>query len=76
MNEQPESPFFPVPVRWFEIPMNTGRWDFARSSDLTSGQNGQAPAVPTQGSVPASSKAGSAEAEDTSRVGRILNVRV
>jgi len=32
MSEQTESAFFPVPVRWFEIPMNTARWGFAHLS--------------------------------------------
>jgi hypothetical protein len=34
MNEQSESPFFPVPVRWFELPMNTVRWGFMRMDEL------------------------------------------
>ena len=34
MNEQSESPFFPVPVRWFEVPMNTVRWGFMRVNEV------------------------------------------
>jgi hypothetical protein len=26
MEQLSQSPFFPVPVRWFEIPMQTARW--------------------------------------------------
>lgn len=25
-----QSPFFPVPVQWFELPMDTARWGFVR----------------------------------------------
>jgi hypothetical protein len=70
MNEQSESPFFPVPVRWFEIPMNTVRWGFMRMEELV-----EATAkAPANQRVPGTSDPGfESDPAPESHVGTLLN---
>ena len=35
MEQLSQSPFFPVPVRWFEIPMQTARWGLGQLAQST-----------------------------------------
>jgi hypothetical protein len=79
MAEQSESPFFPVPVRWFELPMNTARWGFARLADLTEAKvevprskRVESPAPATFARDPIAS---ASEPETRARVGRVLDER-
>jgi hypothetical protein len=72
MNEQSESPFFPVPVRWFELPMNTVRWGFMRMDELA-----KATAAPTRDerAEPESDASFEQEPAPDSHVGTLLNER-
>jgi hypothetical protein len=79
MERVEQSPFFEVPVRWFEIPMNAARWGFVQPKEIAA-QGTPARAGGTQtGEVSASSptaRATSTEtAEDSPEVGRFLNER-
>jgi hypothetical protein len=72
MAEQPDSPYFPVPVRWFEIPMNSVRWGFARLSEVTQGK----PEVAKERKVEnPSPRSFAPDAPAGKRVGQILNER-
>ena len=73
MNEQPESPFFPVPVRWFEIPIQTARWGFIRTSETANHRSGPVASEPAEHSV--SADAASDETSAPSRIGRLLDVK-
>lgn len=75
MNEQPESALFPVPVRWFEIPMNTGRWGFARPSDVAAGRVGQDAMSQVESVASISDGSDPSDGKKPGRVGRILNVQ-
>ena len=72
MAEQSESPFFPVPVRWFEIPMNPARWGFARLEDLTEAKAELPRARRVEHPAPAAFTPDPAPSAD---VGRVLNAR-
>jgi len=79
MNEHSESPFFPVPVRWFEIPMNTARWGFMRPSDVT---EVEAPPAKAAGAKRVESPApatfasrSAATAASSGKIGTLLNER-
>jgi hypothetical protein len=72
MSEQSESPFFPVPVRWFEIPMNTARWGFMRPSEVAEA-TAEMPADQRVESPPAASS--EPDPAPKSHVGTLLNAR-
>lgn len=72
MNEQPESPFFPVPVRWFELPMNSARWGFMRLADLTESLSESPKPKRAESPSPAMF---SLEGRPASKVGKLLNER-
>lgn len=81
METQAQSPFFPVPVRWFELPMNTARWGFARLQETTE-YGSDSPHSETEsdsgeptGSSPAAEVSESSAAYDRPAVGRLLNER-
>jgi hypothetical protein len=77
MSERSESPFFPVPVRWFEIPMNTVRWGFARATDGNEARpkfSAVSGPVPDAGLAPV--EANAEDPDGSPRVGRLLNVQV
>ena len=73
MNEQSESPFFPVPVRWFEIPMNTARWGFMRLSELSEAKAEMPVDQRVESSAPATLEP---DSSTPSHVGTMLNERV
>ncbi len=75
MHEQPDTPFFPVPVRWFEIPMDTARWGFLRALREVEKGAEEAPSMRADRSTTASFATGSSGNESGGRVGRLLNER-
>lgn len=76
MDQQSNSPFFPVPVRWFEIPMTTPRWGLARLLEASRATRSGDPSVEaTENPLPAAQQTGREEFDSGSRVGRILDER-
>lgn len=88
MEQLSQSPFFPVPVRWFEIPVQTARWglgQLAQSSKAASSAAGldssddtaeSEPATRTDAAVASQSELTSADTTpepDSRMVGVILN---
>lgn len=88
MEQLSQSPFFPVPVRWFEIPVQTARWGLgqlaqsnatessAASLDSSAPAESAVAATSTDATVAPESEMTSADtsAESTgSTVGVILN---
>ena len=74
-----QSPFFEVPVRWFEIPMNTARWGFVQPQELRAQGMPGSPGANRSGdagaSAPTSQPPSSSAAENRTNVGRLLNAR-
>jgi hypothetical protein len=80
MDVTEQSPFFPVPVRWFELPVSTSRWGFVQPQELRAqGRPGSPGAIlfgEAGASAPNSQQTAShAAAENEPEVGRILNAR-
>jgi hypothetical protein len=76
MSEQSESPFFPVPVRWFEIPMNTARWGLMRLTEVVESTVETPPTKSTPAQHPVSANfMADPNAATGKRVGQILNER-
>jgi len=88
MEQLSQSPFFPVPVRWFEIPMQTARWglgqlaqsnpadDPAETADTWASKPQAATATRTDADVAPESELTSADTSaepDSPAVGVILN---
>lgn len=46
MEQLSQSPFFPVPVRWFEIPMQTARWGLGQLAQSTAAGDAAATSDP------------------------------
>lgn len=72
MNEQTESAFFPVPVRWFELPQNTARWGFMRLADVAETRAEESKNQLVENALAASV---GLEAPVAGRVGQLLNTR-
>ncbi|MBE2213241.1 MAG: hypothetical protein IAE82_05165 [Opitutaceae bacterium] len=49
MEQLSQSPFFPVPVRWFEIPMQTARWGLGQLAQSTTADTSAEVADPLAG---------------------------
>jgi len=88
MEQLSQSPFFPVPVRWFEIPMQTVRWGLGQlAQSAAAGPTAAVSASPspaaerptatrTDATVAAEAPSASAESSpqpDGQKVGAVLN---
>ena len=79
MDALSQSPFFPVPVHWFEIPVDTARWGFVRQQQPTSAPFVAANSNPLDRAEEPPATATSAQttapetANQSQSVGRILN---
>lgn len=47
MEQLSQSPFFPVPVRWFEIPMQTARWGLGQLAQSKAAESSAASVDPS-----------------------------
>ncbi|BET66847.1 hypothetical protein ASA1KI_17650 [Opitutales bacterium ASA1] len=74
MEQISQSPFFPVPVAWFELPVATGRWGLStlRETGQPTAAGAAVQSIQNTGSD-AAVEAPSAAAESESTTGRILN---
>ncbi len=73
MEQVSQSPFFPVPVEWFELPVVTGRWDLTVLRDSGQSVTSEAGVQILQGPSAAAAVPVEAEMAAETKTGRILN---